>query len=104
MKKKGLYLDDLRDLPEKYADWDIARTYDEAIRMLEAHEYEAISLDHDLGCFEPITKREYTGYDVVYWLVEHKFAGGYVPTTYKVHSANPVGAKNMTDMIERYLK
>jgi len=41
------YLDDLRNAP---AGWELARTFDEGLRLLRAHrgQWEAMSLDHDL--------------------------------------------------------
>jgi len=99
----GLYVDDLRSLPEGYllCEWDIARSYDEAISKLETHNYEKLSLDHDIASF--YGGREKTGYDIALWLAQRKHDGLYVPTDIFVHSANPVGAANINAVINRYL-
>jgi hypothetical protein len=60
-----------------------------------------ISFDHDLG--DP--KAE-TGYDVAKWLVEMDLdKPGFLPEnfTFAVHSANPVGAKNIREYLTAYL-
>lgn len=42
----NIYLDDLRDCPSGFT---IARTMEEAIRLLEENEVEILSLDHGPG-------------------------------------------------------
>ena len=42
----NVYLDDLRDCPIGFV---VARTFQEAIHLLENHEVDILSLDHDLG-------------------------------------------------------
>lgn len=42
----NVYVDDLRDCPEGFT---IARTFEEAVTLLEQHEVDILSLDHDLG-------------------------------------------------------
>jgi hypothetical protein len=53
------YLDDLRNAPPG---WTLARTIDDGLALLAAHrgEWDAISLDHDLG-----DERDRTGCEVV---------------------------------------
>lgn len=102
MKKPGLWVDDVRELPAEYAGWDVARSYHQAIELLSSNEYDAISLDHDIASWDN-EGIERTGYDITKWLTQRKFDGLPVPTTYYVHSANPVGADNMKHMINRYL-
>lgn len=95
-----LYVDDIRNPPDDT--WDLARSFDEAIKMLTDIDYELVSLDHDIASFK--NGREYTGYDIVLWFVNRKINnGGYVPPTILVHSANPVGADRMRLTIVRYL-
>lgn len=84
-----LFLDDLRNVPNGYI---VARTYEECVSLLENNKIETISLDHDLG-----TKK--TGYDVCLWLIEHKI----YPKEILIHSANPVGQKNMIQLLNRYM-
>lgn len=44
--KINLYVDDLRDCPEGFV---VARTYKEAIHILESNSVGILTLDHDLG-------------------------------------------------------
>ena len=64
------------------------KTYEETIPLLIKNEVEYISFDHDLGT-------EKTGYDIASWIEKSAFAGTLDPIGWKVHSANPVGAKNI---------
>lgn len=84
-----LYLDDLRDTPSGFN--LRAYTAKEAIDMLEKNNISYISFDHDLG--EPEAG---TGYEVAKWIEEKAYSD---PTfnfpDWKIHSANPVGAKNI---------
>lgn len=101
--------------------WQVVRNYDQFVNHITFHgleNYEAISLDHDLGEDEArekvangISKRKarsekkYTksGYDCAKWLVEHSMNTKlYLPQIY-VHSANPVGADNICSYINNYL-
>ena len=97
---KKLYVDDIRKCP---TGWDLAKDYFEALEMLDTTDYDEISLDHDLASYEPDTKEERTGVDIVRFLVERKIDGKYVPPIINVHSANPVGSKRMEQDIEYYL-
>jgi hypothetical protein len=95
-----LWVDDIRNPPDDT--YDIARTYGDAIIKLQATEYTDIYLDHDLADFTDV--RERTGYDVVMWLVEQKVMHGFtVPLRYHYLTANPVGRKNMKELVARYL-
>lgn len=99
---KSLWVDDIRN-PIAGFPGDIARSYDEAIRLLSTNDYQIIFLDHDLGDYSGEEGRERTGYDIVWWLAERKAAGFSVPAEYEFLTANPVGRKNMQAVIERYL-
>ena len=100
---KGLYVDDVRALPSEMAgEWDIARSYHEAIALLTTNQYDELSLDHDIASWDD-NGREMTGYDIALWLADRKFHGEYVPPKIYCHSANPVGVKNILGVIERYL-
>lgn len=83
-----LFVDDVRDCP---VGWALARTYAEALKMLESGA-EVVSLDHDLG-------EEKTGYDIACWLEERAFSGFTVPEI-RIHSANPVGRANIEACIK----
>ncbi len=88
-----LWLDDIRTVPEG---WVGAHSVDEAIRLMEAGEVEFASLDHDLGEYEPAGG---DGIKLVLWMAEHEVW----PTRgIRVHSANPVGSKDMLRTIARY--
>lgn len=93
-----LYLDDIRN--PKAKGWTIARSYDEAIVLiLEKGFPDAISFDHDLG------ENAKTGKDLANWIVEYDLDTGLIPKEFKyfVHSANPVGSKNIVSLLSSYL-
>ena len=78
-----LYLDDERPVPSGW--WGV-KTAPEAIRFLEAHHVEFVSLDHDLG------EGKGTGYDVVRYIEEQCVINpNYLPPRMYCHSANPPG-------------
>lgn len=95
-----LWVDDERNVPPG---WDVARNYDEAIEKLSTHNYDQVSLDHDIASFRD-DNREMTGYDIAVWLAERKNDGHYVPPVITVHSANPAGRQRIQGVIDRYLK
>ena len=108
-----LWLDDMRD-PRDHIDpfdedkWVWAKNFDEAREAIEQHDITFASLDHDLAAEHypfldpPVPESEYTektGYDFVKWLVEHDLW----PTDgIHIHSANTVGAGNMSKTVARY--
>lgn len=66
-------------------DWLINHHYDNENKIF-------IDLDHDLGSFD------LTGYTICQFIVQNK-----IPIAgFAVHSMNPVGAKNMKDLLEHY--
>lgn len=99
--KVYIYVDDTRD----YTSWNRklsygraiihAKTYKEAIEALKFYtEHETkiiIDLDHDLGCKK-------TGYDIAKWIVN----SGYQNIRFHVHSANPVGRRNIVELLTHY--
>lgn len=88
-----IFLDDIRTIPGGYTG---ARGYEECIRLLLQNKgnVDTISLDHDLGELR-------TGYSVCQWIVENEYYDGV--KTIILHSANPVGIKNMIQLLDRYL-
>lgn len=95
-----VWVDDIRIMPNDYDVW--AKTYDEAIQFLKTKKVTHISLDHDLGVVG-----EKTGYDIALWIEVNAYYGILDSFTYSIHSANPVGAKNIEDAMrnaERYWK
>ncbi|MCK5293879.1 MAG: hypothetical protein KAJ49_04455 [Arcobacteraceae bacterium] len=99
-----LYLDDLRVPIEPY-DF-IARSYEEAIKIIEENGVPYfISFDHDLGVDEN-NQLVKSGYDFAKWLIENDYHGIYkmpVDFNYQVHSQNPVGRKNIIQLMDRYI-
>lgn len=96
-----IFVDDTRDwscVNEKLAYGRgivMAKTYKEAIQYLQFYiEHRTkiiIDLDHDLG-------GKKTGYDIAKWIVN----SGYQNIRFHVHSANPVGRKNITELLTHY--
>lgn len=94
-----MYLDDLRH--PTTGGWDIVRSSDEAKAYVLANGLpEFVSFDHDLGGDD-------TAMVFVKWLVGHDMdnAGAVIPDNfrYSIHSANPVGAKNIDMYLLNYL-
>lgn len=111
-----LFLDD-----ERYpvdGTWIIARSYEDAVWCVESYGFPAmVSFDHDLGMPEddnPFSERvgifaadERNGYDFAKWLCEHAMDRGIRLTgtfDFVVHSQNPVGARNITSYIRRFME
>lgn len=95
-----IFLDDIRQAPK---DWILVRNVHELKQYFLNDEYKIseISLDHDLG------DGELTGYNFLNWLEEKVYNGEIkqIPII-KLHTANPVGHKNMLlaiKNIEKYL-
>jgi len=93
-----LYLDDIRD--PKNNGWIVLRSYDEFIDWIDKNGLpDEISLDHDLG--DDKTK---TGYDVAKWIGQYCWDNGLPIPNWNVHSANPVGRDNITQLLKSYEK
>ncbi|MEK6886647.1 MAG: cyclic-phosphate processing receiver domain-containing protein [Nanoarchaeota archaeon] len=113
---KKLFIDDerfpneARVLTYDPEDYDIVRTYREAIRYIDEHKPQHIAFDHDLGIesdgFDQYGKRTLkTGYDVAKWLVGHDEvvpSKGYITKdfSFTIHSANPIGAENIKMLLD----
>lgn len=113
-----LWLDDIRPAPEG---WLWVKTVDEAIEVIVAQDVMFASLDHDLGacddCLEGLTPDEWlvkhdyrsmpncdhfgTGYSFVSWMEQYDRWPTMKPY---VHSANPVGAARMRQVIDAKFK
>lgn len=90
-----IWLDDVRPMPKvPYENCYWAKTYKEAISFIRDNirsvDSLIVDLDNDLG-------GKKSGYDVAKWLVQNCYQG-----TFRVHSMNPVGAKNIRDTLLRY--
>lgn len=96
-----MYLDDLRK-PKTNKDWVILRSSNAAIDYVKEHGMpEFASFDHDLGGDD-------TAIVFLKWLIEYDMDNGnnVIPKTFNwsVHSANPVGAKNIDGLLQSYMK
>lgn len=88
-----LWIDDERNPPDN--SWIIARTADNAMRLIGTGIFQEISLDHDLG-------EEKTGYDVIChleFLLNVKSLMFSFPDVIRCHSANPVGRARIEQAI-----
>lgn len=87
-----LFLDDIRSIPRGF---EGVRGYSDCIRYLSQNKGKIteISLDHDLGEIR-------NGYDVCKWIAENEYYEGLERII--IHSANPVGVKNMLQLLDRY--
>lgn len=102
-KPRILFVDDIRFPPsDQCLHSVIARTYAEAIHLLDNEQFDEVSLDHDIASF--VGGKEKTGYDIALWLAERKNNGLYVPPIVRCHSANPVGRSNIEAVVSRYLQ
>lgn len=111
-----LWLDDIRLAP---FGWTWAKNYDEAVELLLTGAITDASLDHDLGVIvpegyldardagllvchpdvleeDPLAK---SGYDLCLWMAEHDI---WPSRSVRVHSHNPIGAKRMCGVVDRY--
>lgn len=100
-----LYLDDIRN--PKTQGFTIARTFEKAVELIQEKGMpNDISFDHDLG--EDGNKKELkSGYDLAKWIVESdidKIINIPDDFSYNVHSANPVGARNIDGLLKNYLE
>lgn len=90
-----VWLDDYRRMPD---DYDVHMySASDAIDFLKHFRVSHISFDHDLG-------RLSTGYDVAKYIEAMAWAGKLKPLTYDIHSANPVGAKNIEYAMAQAIK
>ena len=95
-----LYLDDMRDPIGFGYGRIIARSYDEAVRVVKMYGFpKVVDLDHDLG-------EGKTGSDFATWLIEYDMVHGDMPAgfEYYAHSSNPDGHKNIMVKFESYMK
>ena len=105
MTEYALFLDDNRDtgtaLPPYPLSWIIARSYGEAVQVVEELGFpKYVSFDHDLG-----DMNEKTGYDFAQYLVLQDMDHRTMPEGFSffVHSCNPVGKMNIETYLNNYL-
>ena len=127
MMRYKLYLDDLRYLPDMHPDWRLARNYHDAVWYVKNYGLPYhVSFDHDLAdchydldsAYGPLDDfmdgtprsgkpREFTGYDFAKWFCLYVLDNSLdLPDdfSYNVHSANPVGARNIDAYMSNFLK
>ena len=96
-----MYLDDLRN--PKGPGFIVVRSFVEAVQYVQNHGFPSyVSFDHDLG-----DNDEKTGYDFAKYLVDLDLNGIMkMPDNFdfNVHSANPVGAANIKNYMENYIR
>jgi hypothetical protein len=115
--KINIFLDDIRLPPDDGLEWVVVKTAWQCIALLgrNPNNVKYLSLDHDLGdmlddkgrvCSRTDRHDWGTGYDVAKWLEGCHAAGKhcYLPEVPLVHSANPVGRKNIWRALERVYK
>lgn len=96
---KKLWIDDIRKSPDDT--WIIAKNSNEAIYYIESNGLpDMISFDHDLGDDD-------TSMIIIKYIINSYLDGMLgIPEmfTYRVHSANPVGAKNIIGYMDKFLE
>lgn len=89
-----MFIDDIRQPPP--GEWVVARSSNEALAYIQTNGMPAfISFDHDLG-------EDDTTMVFLRKLVDFVWNGDDFPPAYEVHSANPVGAKNIIAFMESW--
>jgi hypothetical protein len=98
-KSIRLWLDDERD-PSHWSPssffgikWTWVKTAKEAVELLRTGKVFEISFDHDLG--EEQDPIYFNGYSVAQFIEQEAFYGTLDRIKWDVHSANPVGRKNI---------
>jgi hypothetical protein len=84
----------------------IARSAAQAIALVEARGMPSfVSFDHDLGLNADGSLAP-SGHDFAKWLIEEDLSGRRLPDEFEfvVHSANPVGKKNIEGLLRGYLQ
>lgn len=84
----NVFLDDLRPCP---ANFRLARTVNECIRLLKGNKVKILSLDYDLGIGQP------NGMDLVQYMVAHRLYAENIV----IHSANPFGRLRMYSLLNQ---
>ncbi|AUP78792.1 cyclic-phosphate processing receiver domain-containing protein [Flavivirga eckloniae] len=105
---KKLFLDDIRTIDMVYdksmeSEFDIVRTYNDFIFYIKNNGLpDFISFDNDLGLDEN-GEIAPDGYAAAKWLV-YKSGLDLRQLKYKVHSANPIAAKQIDGLLTNYIK
>ena len=106
---RALFLDDMSERhrqfkskhSKEFEHVDYVYTYDDAVKYLKSHTYNAVFLDHELSenaiMCDPDDIDERTGADLAIWIVQNmetEDAPGFV-----IHSLNPVGRERMVNLL-----
>lgn len=108
MKKKMLFLDDIRTIDMVYdksleSDFDIVRSYDDFVNYIKTNGLpDFISFDNDLGEDQEGNIAP-DGYAAAKWLV-YKSGLDLQNLKFNVHSANPVAAEHIKGLLNNYIK
>lgn len=114
----NLFLDDYREPMNTGAitDWTIVRNYNEFVKIITEKGLPTfVTFDHDLA-FEhyPLAEehptmaipynnyKEKTGYHCAQWLIEYCQKNQKSLPIWKVHSMNPVGKTNISQLLTRF--
>lgn len=97
-----LFIDDIRNAPDDK--WTVARTVSEAIRALHHFEFKEISLDHDISHQVTIgdLSRPYPcpeDFATVAMYIAQKYKGNPEKPVITLHTANPLGALKMSEIL-----
>lgn len=84
-----LWLDDIRPMPKGFDKHVTNVTIAKSCIAFPYDPVDEISFDHDLG------EDNGTGYDVAKFIEEQAYLGNIPPIKWSIHSANPVGRKNI---------
>lgn len=110
--KQNLWLDDVRSAPtfiESGLVWTVAKTGDEAIKILRSGDVEFASLDHDLAQehyyanqhsldFQSTAFKEKTGWDVLAWMMTNNV---WPKNGVRIHTGNGVRRALMLSLVEK---
>jgi hypothetical protein len=89
---KRVWLDDVRVMP---AGFDVhVETAEALIELLKTGDVSHVSFDNDLG------EGRLEGRHAAAWVEEAAFNGSLRPITWAVHSANPIGRREITAAME----
>lgn len=88
-----LFVDDIRKLPDE--SWQLARTVSDAIRAINMFHFDVISLDHDIEGSQET-------FDTVALFIELKCGHKDKKPKIILHTANPVGAERMRNILDGF--
>lgn len=91
-----LWIDDIRKVPDIYKNDDVTvvTNYYDAINFIDVgwtYKWDIIDFDHDIG-------EDKTGYDIAKYIIESGLKIG----AFRIHSANPVGRYNISQLLTHY--